>query len=65
MLEPLEYKNITLTIDEIHSIREEHSRKTKDMNFDEYKKVLDAEIAPVLLLLNLAREKNLESAKIE
>lgn len=49
-------ENITLTIDEIHAIREEHSRKTKDMEFDEYKKLLDAEIAPTLLVLDRAKK---------
>lgn len=48
-------ENITLTLDEIHAIREEHSRNTKDMNFDEYKKLLDIEIAPTLLALNRAK----------
>lgn len=47
--------NITLTIDEIHAIREEHHEKTKGMNFEDYKKELDAEIAPILLLLNKAK----------
>ncbi len=49
-------ENITLTIDEIHAIREEHSQKTKDMDFDEYKKLLDAEIAPTLLALDRAKQ---------
>lgn len=47
--------NITLTIDEIHAIRAEHYEKTKDMDFDEYKKSLNAEIAPILVLLNKAK----------
>lgn len=51
-------ENITLTIDEIHSIREDHCRATKDMNFAEYKKVLDTETAPILLLLKRAKENN-------
>lgn len=46
---------ITLTIDEIHAIRKAHSEKTKDMNFDEYKKLLDAEAAPVRLTLEHAK----------
>ena len=46
---------ITLTIDEIHAIRDEHSRKTKDMCFEEYRKLLDAEIGPTLLALNRAK----------
>lgn len=48
--------NITLTIDEIHAIREEHYQKTNGLCFDEYKKLLDDEIAPILLLLNRERE---------
>lgn len=54
--------NITLTIDEIHAIRAEHYEKTKDMSFDEYKKSLDAEIAPILLILNKAK-KNTNAAQ--
>lgn len=40
--------NITLTNDEIHAIRMEHSEKTKNLPFEEYKRQLDAEIAPTL-----------------
>lgn len=43
--------NITLTIDEIHAIRKEHSEQTKDLPFDEYRKLLDEEIAPALKML--------------
>ena len=50
--------NITLTIDEIHAIRSEHYEKTKDMSFDEYKKSLDAEIAPIMLILNAKKAQN-------
>jgi hypothetical protein len=50
-------KNITLTIDEIHSIREEHSQRTEKLNFEEYRRLLDAEIAPVLLVLAHAKEE--------
>ena len=46
---------ITLTMDEIHAIRAEHSQRTKDMGFEEYRKLLDAEIAPALLALNRAK----------
>lgn len=49
-------KNITLTIDEIHAIREEHSRITKNMPFDEYRNFLDSEIASTLLALEHAKE---------
>lgn len=41
-------ENITLTIDEIHAIRFEHSEKTKNLPFEEYKRLLDSEIAPTL-----------------
>lgn len=47
---------ITLTMDEIHAIRDEHSKRTKDMGFEEYKKLLDEEIAPTLLALSHAKE---------
>ncbi len=55
---------ITLTIDEIHTIREEHSRKTSGLPFDEYKKLLDAEIAPVLLTLNQLKAGKCNNIKI-
>lgn len=50
--------NITLTIDEIHALREEHCQKTAGLCFDEYRKLLDDEIAPVLHLLNQAKERS-------
>lgn len=50
-------ENITLTIEEIHKIREEHYEKTKAMPFDEYQKDLKAEIAPFLVMLNNAKAK--------
>lgn len=40
--------NITLTNDEIHAIRMEHSEKTENLSFKEYKRQLDAEITPTL-----------------
>lgn len=43
--------NITLTIDEIHAIRIEHSDRTKNLPFDEYRKQLDDEVAPALHML--------------
>lgn len=43
--------NITLTIDEIHSIRLEHSERIKNLPFSEYRKQLDEEIAPALRML--------------
>lgn len=48
--------NITLTIDEIHAIREDHRLKTRGLSFEEYKRLLDAEIAPVLRLLCQAKK---------
>lgn len=56
-------KNITLTIDEIHSIREEHCEKTNGLSFNEYKKLLDDEVAPILLLLNQKKQKKLTALK--
>lgn len=50
-------KNITLTVDEIHKIREEHYEKTKDMSFEEYKADLKSEIAPVLEMLESKKLK--------
>ena len=43
--------NITLTNDEIHAIRVEHSEETKNLPFEEYKRRLDSEIAPTLRIL--------------
>ncbi len=43
--------NITLTNDEIHAIRMENSKKRENMSFHEYRKQLDAEIAPALRML--------------
>lgn len=40
--------NLTLTNDEIHAIRVEHSKRTKDLPFEDYRKQLDAEITPTL-----------------
>ncbi len=37
-----------LTNDEIHAIRIEHSERTKNLPFEEYKRQLDSEIAPTL-----------------
>lgn len=53
-------KNITLTIDEIHSIREDHYKKTNGLCFEEYKRLLDDEIAPILLLLRQKKTRNIE-----
>ncbi len=61
--------NITLTNDEIHAIRVEHSERTKNLSFEEYKRQLDAEIAPTLRKLeelrNLYANKMVESTKNE
>lgn len=43
--------NITLTNDEIHAIRLEHSERTKNLPFEEYRKQLDDEITPALRIL--------------
>ena len=48
--------NITLTIDEIHAIRAEHSERTKNLSFDEYRKLLDDEIAPALRWLEESKK---------
>lgn len=47
--------NITLTIDEIHAIRKEHSERTKDLPTDEYVRLLDEETAAIRLALERAR----------
>lgn len=50
-------KNVTLTIDEIHEIREEHCRKTGGMDYEEYRRSLDAETTDVLRRLARMREE--------
>lgn len=47
--------NITLTIDEIHAIRKEHSERTKDLPANEYIRFLDEEAAPVRLAIERIR----------
>lgn len=54
--------NITLTIDEIHAIRMEHSEQTKNLPFDEYRKLLDEEIAPALKMLEERKKAYAEKA---
>lgn len=49
--------DITLTIDELHAIRDEHSTRTKDMSSDEYFKCLEEEAAPVRLALERAKSR--------
>jgi len=50
-------QNITLTIDEIHAIRKEHSTHTKNLSNDEYRKYLEEEAAPVRLALERAKKQ--------
>jgi len=48
--------NITLTIDEIHAIREEHSGRTKNLPNDEYCRLPEEETAPVRLAPERAKK---------
>lgn len=48
-------RNISLTIDEIHAIRMEHSTRTKDLPNDEYYRLLEEEAAPVRIALEHAK----------
>lgn len=50
--------NITLTIDEIHAIREEHSARTRNLPIDEYTRLLDEETAPIRLALERLKKKH-------
>lgn len=54
--------NITLTNDEIHAIREEHSILTKDLSSAEYARRLNEETAPVRLELERLRREYAEKA---
>lgn len=56
--------NITLTIDEIHAIREEHSALTKDLSSAEYAKRLEEETAPIRLELERLKKEYAEKALI-
>jgi len=47
--------NISLTIDEIHAIRKEHSNRTKALPYDEYDRLLEEEAAPVRIALERAK----------
>ena len=59
--------NITLTNDEIHTIRVEHSEKTKNLSFEEYKRQMDAEIAPALRRLEEIKKQKqqIKTSKIK
>jgi len=46
-----------LTIEDIHKIREEHAKLTREMNFDEYKAELHKDIKPLLNLLKSMKAK--------
>ncbi len=50
-------RNIPLTIDEIHTIRKEHSDRTKDLPNDEYYRLLEEEAAPVRTALERAKSQ--------
>lgn len=54
--------NITLTIDEIHAIRKEHSDRTKDLPASEYIKLLDEEAAPVRLAIERIKLERAQKA---
>lgn len=51
------FRNISLTIDEIHTIRKEHSDRTKDLPNDEYYRLLEEEAAPVRTALERAKSQ--------
>lgn len=53
--------DITLTIDEIHAIREEHSARTKNLSTDEYCRLLEEEAAPIRLALERAKTQYMET----
>lgn len=50
-------RNISLTIDEIHTIRKEHSDRTKDLPNDEYYRLLEEEAAPVRTAIERAKSQ--------
>lgn len=50
-------RNISLTIDEIHAIRREHSSRTANLPNDEYYKLLEKEAAPVRAALEHAKSQ--------
>jgi len=55
--------NITLTNDEIHAMRVEHSRKTNNLSSEEYMKLLEAESAPVRSAIERIRIERAKSQK--
>lgn len=57
-------RNISLTIDEIHAIRKEHSARTKDLPNDEYYRLLEEEAAPVRIALEHAKSQLAKADRI-
>ena len=57
----------SLSIENIHKIREEHANRTRNMTFDQYKTELHQEIKPVLDLLKSmkSKKKNVTAYSIE
>jgi len=55
--------SITLTNDEIHTIRVENSKKRERMGFREYQKQLEEEIAPALQMLEEMKKTHGEDSK--
>lgn len=53
-----------LSIDDIHKIREEHHLAIKAISFSAYKKALEKEIAPSLLLLEKLKKELKQSEEI-
>ena len=49
--------NITLTMDELHAIRKEHSARTRNLPNDEYCRLLEEEATPVRLALERAKTR--------
>ncbi len=57
-------RSISLTIDEIHAIRKEHSIRTKDLPNNEYYRLLEEEAAPVRAALEHAKSQLAKADKI-
>lgn len=49
--------NITLTNDEIHAIRVEHSEKTRNLSSEEYRKFIEIEVAPIRSAIECLRKE--------